>query len=102
MLVKLPDLPVLLRSHAMKKADDKQKCLACLAAPGAHLALGVLCAAMALPWGLKAAALAPVGIGFAKGLLDHCSAHDADPAHLAWVIAGAAVAVGAARMLGLG
>ncbi|MDB5843217.1 MAG: hypothetical protein JWP79_527, partial [Polaromonas sp.] len=53
------------------------------------------------PFGLRSAALAPIAIGFAKGIFDHYARGDADPAHFAWIIAGAALVVGFAKLAGL-
>ena len=70
-------------------------------APSVHLLIGMVCAAMALPFGLRAAALVPIAIGFAKGIFDHYARDDADPAHFAWIVAGAVLVVGSVKLAGL-
>jgi len=101
MLVKLSDLRIFFPLRSTEKAERKQKWRTYATAPSVHLAIGMVCAAMALPFGLQAAALAPIAIGFAKGVFDHRARNDADPANLAWVIAGAALVVGFAKLAGL-
>ena len=102
MLVKLPDLCVVLPLRSTAKPDKKQKWRAYATAPFVHLVIGVVCAAMALPFGLRAAALAPVAIGFVKGIFDHHARKDANPANFAWILAGAALVVGFVKLAGLG
>ncbi|MDB5779531.1 MAG: hypothetical protein JWP93_1896 [Polaromonas sp.] len=82
-------------------ADEKQNWRLHATEPCFHVLIGVVCAAMALPFGLRAAALAPVAIGFAKGIFDHYARDAADPAHFAWIIAGAAMVVGFVKLAGL-
>lgn len=92
---------VLLASGSAGKVVEKQNWRHYATAPGVHLLLGLVCAAVALPFGLSAAALVPVAMGFAKGIFDHCVQGDADPAHLAWTIAGAVLVVGCVKLGGL-
>ena len=54
---------------------------------------GFTCAAIASPFGIIAAALAPVLLGFSKEMYCHFTRRHADPENLAWVIAGAATFV---------
>ena len=51
------------------------------------------CAAIASLFGIIAAALVPVMLGFAKEMYMHFSSRNADAENLAWVIAGAATVV---------
>ena len=92
---------VVLASVPAEKTDEQQNWRLQAAAPCAHLLIGAVCAALTLPFGLRAAALAPVALGFAKGMFDHHAAEDADPANFAWVIAGAVLVVGTAKLAGL-
>lgn len=75
----------------------------CIRAPAScvYVLIGVVCAAMALPFGLKAAALAPVAVGFAKAIFEHYAKGDADPANFAWIIAGAVQVIGFVKLAGL-
>lgn len=90
-----------LTSGPAKKTGKKQNRRLHATAPCVHLLIGAACAALALPFGLRAAALAPVALGFAKGIFDHCARDDANPANFAWIMAGAALVVGAAKLAGL-
>lgn len=92
---------VFLASVPAEKTDEQQNWRLHAAAPCAHLLIGAACAALTLPFGLRAAALAPVALGLAQGMFDHHAAQDADPANFAWVIAGAALVVGAVKLAGL-
>ena len=94
-------LSVLWASDPMASAVEKQNWRLLATLPCVHLLLGVVCAAMALPFGLKAAVLAPVAIGFAKGIFDRYIKGEADPANFAWVIAGAALVVAFVKLVGL-
>ena len=58
-----------------------------------HFLAGAVGAALALPLGITAAALAPVLLGFLKEMYLHLTGRHADPGNLAWVIAGAATFV---------
>lgn len=58
-----------------------------------HFFAGLACAAIASPFGIIAAALAPVVLGFSKEIYCHFTRKHADPENLAWVIAGAATFV---------
>lgn len=58
-----------------------------------HFFAGVACAAMALPFGIIAAALTPVVIGFAKEICLHFTGKKADANNFAWMIVGAATFV---------
>lgn len=51
------------------------------------------CAVIALPFGMIAAALAPVVIGFVVELYHHIVSRTANSANFAWMIAGAATFV---------
>ena len=51
---------------------------------------GMACSAIASPFGIVAAALAPVILGFAEEMYVHFFHKNANAANLAWVIAGAA------------
>lgn len=66
-----------------------------------HFFAGIACSAMASPFGIVAAALAPVVLGFAKEMYLHFTRRMADAQNLAWVLAGAATFVLALRMLSL-
>lgn len=55
-----------------------------------HFLAGAACAAIASPFGIVAAALAPVLLGFSKEMYCHFTRRHAVPDNLAWVIAGAA------------
>ncbi|NDP63109.1 hypothetical protein [Polaromonas sp.] len=92
---------VLLASCIAEKTDEQQNWRLHAAAPCVHLLIGAACAAVTLPFGLRAAVLAPVALGFAKGILNHHAGKDADPANLVWIIAGAALVVGVAKLAGL-
>ena len=101
-MVTQPSYPsVVLASVPAEKTDEQQNWRLHAVAPCAHLLIGAACAAVTLPFGLRAAALVPVAMGFANGILDHHAGKDADPANFAWVIAGAALVVGAAKLAGL-
>ena len=101
MFTKPSYLSVLLPLGSTGKVDEKQNWRIHATAPCVYLLIGVVCAALALPFGLRAAALAPVAIGFAKGVFDHYARNDADPANFAWIIAGAVLAVGFVKLAGL-
>ena len=58
-----------------------------------HFFVGLACAAIASPFGIIAAALAPVVLGFIKEIYLHFIRRQANPDNLAWVIAGAATFV---------
>lgn len=60
---------------------------------------GMACAAIALPFGIMAAVLAPAIIGFAKELHAHFVRGSADPGNLAWMIAGGATFVTFVKLL---
>ena len=55
-----------------------------------HFLAGMASAAMAAPFGIIAAALTPVAIGFAKEIYMHFTGKASDLSHFAWLIAGAA------------
>lgn len=59
-----------------------------------HLLAGAVLAAMALPFGLPAAALVPVVIGFAKELADPYLGGQRDAGDFACTVAGAAAYLG--------
>lgn len=101
MFTKPSYLSVLWASGSAGNVVEKHSRRLHVAAPCIYLLLGVVCAAMALPFGLGAAALAPVAIGFAKGIFDRYAGKDADPANFAWVIAGTALVVGFVKLAGL-
>ena len=56
-----------------------------------HFFAGMACSAIASPFGIVAAALAPVLLGFAKEMYFHFTHKNAE--NFAWVIAGAATFV---------
>ena len=58
-----------------------------------HFLAGMACAAIASPFGIVAAALTPVVLGFAKEMYFHFTRRNADAENFAWVIAGAATFV---------
>ncbi len=58
-----------------------------------HFFSGMACAALASPFGVIAAALTPVGLGFAKEMYLHFTGQGADAENFAWTIAGAATFV---------
>ena len=58
-----------------------------------HFLAGMACAALALPFGIIAAVLAPVLLGFVKEIYLHFTRQSADAANLAWLLAGAATLV---------
>lgn len=64
-----------------------------------HFFAGMACAALALPFGMVAAVLAPVLLGFVKELYLHFTRKGADAAHFAWLLAGAATLVLCARLV---
>ena len=66
--------------------------------PFANFLAGVVFAFMALPFGIIAAALAPVVIGFAKEIYNHFASRAANPANFAWMIAGAATSVACIKL----
>ena len=66
-----------------------------------HFFAGMACSAIASPFGIAAAALAPVMLGFAKEMHVHFFHKNANAANLAWVIAGAATFVLCLRLLPL-
>ena len=66
-----------------------------------HFFAGMACSAIASPFGIVAAALAPVMLGFTKEMHVHFSHKNANAANLAWVIAGAATFVLCLRLLPL-
>ena len=67
--------------------------------PFAYFLAGVVCALIALPFGIIAAALAPVAAGFTKELYNHFTGKSANPANLAWMIAGAAAFVACIQLI---
>lgn len=64
-----------------------------------HFFAGLACAALASPFGLIAAALAPVVLGFVKEIYLHVARRNTDPENLAWMIAGAASVVLCIKLL---
>ncbi|NDP61881.1 hypothetical protein [Polaromonas sp.] len=58
-----------------------------------HFFAGMACAALASPFGIIAAALTPVGLGFAKEMYLHFTGQGGDAENFAWTIAGAATFV---------
>lgn len=58
-----------------------------------HFFTGVACAALASPFGIVAAALAPVALGFAKEMYLHFTGHGANAEIFAWTLLGAAIFV---------
>lgn len=64
-----------------------------------HFLAGVACAALALPFGIIAAALAPVLLGFVKEIYLHFNRKDADATNFAWLLAGAATLVLCVRLV---
>ena len=58
-----------------------------------HFFAGLACAAIASPFGIIAAALSPVVLGFIKEIYLHFTRRHANPENLAWMIAGAATFV---------
>ena len=64
-----------------------------------HFFAGMACSAMASPFGIVAAALAPVVLGFAKEMYFHFARKNADAENLAWVVAGAATFVLGLRLM---
>ena len=58
-----------------------------------HFVAGMACSAIASPFGIITAALAPVVLGFAKEMYFHFARRNADAENFAWVIAGAATFV---------
>ena len=101
MFTKPSYLSVFPASSPAQKADEKQNWRFHAAAPCAHILIGAVCAAVTLPFGLTAAALVPVALGFVKGVLDHHAGGDAGPANFVWIIAGAALVAGAVKLAGL-
>jgi hypothetical protein len=101
MFTKPSYLSVLLASGPAVKNDEKQSWRLHATAPCLSLLIGAACAAITLPFGLRAAALTPLAIGFAKEIFDHHAADDADPANFAWIVVGAALVVGAVKLAGL-
>lgn len=67
--------------------------------PFANFLAGVVFAFIALPFGIIAAALAPVAVGFIKELYSHFTQRSANPANLAWMIAGAAAFVACIKLI---
>ena len=66
-----------------------------------HFFAGMACSAIASPFGIIAAALVPVTLGFAKEIFVHFSGKSTNPEKLAWVIAGAATFVLCLKLLPL-
>ena len=58
-----------------------------------HFLAGMACVAIASPFGIIAAALTPVVLGFAKEMYFHFTRRNANAENFAWVIAGAATFV---------
>ena len=58
-----------------------------------HFLGGMACSAIASPFGIIAAALAPVVLGLAKEMYVHFTRRSGDAENFAWVIAGAATFV---------
>jgi len=58
-----------------------------------HFFAGMACAALASPFGIIAAALTPVALGFAKEMYLHFTGQRANAENFAWTIAGAATFV---------
>ena len=66
-----------------------------------HFFAGMACSAIASPFGIVAAVLAPVMLGFAKEMYVHFFHKNANAENLAWVIAGTATFVLCLRLLSL-
>jgi len=64
-----------------------------------HFLAGVAIAGLSLPFGIVAACLVPVAIGFAKEMIDPYVGGQRDPVDFAYTIAGAAVFVGWIKVL---
>lgn len=92
---------LLLTSGSTRKTHVKQSWRLHATAPSAHLLIGVVISAMALPLGLNAAVLAPVAAGFAKGMFCHFCGDEGVPTHFAWIILGSAIVACFARLNGL-
>jgi len=60
---------------------------------------GAACVAIALPFGIIAAALAPVVFGFAIEMYLHFTRRGADANNFAWMIAGAATFIVCFKLL---
>ena len=58
-----------------------------------HFLAGMACAAIASPFGIVAAALVPVALGFAKELYLHFSGQGGNAENFSWTIAGGATLV---------
>ena len=65
----------------------------------AYFLAGMVCAAIALPFGLIPAALTPVFIGFAKALYDHSVGGTAGLTNFAWMLAGDAAFLAGIRLI---
>lgn len=62
---------------------------------------GAACAAITLPFGIIAAALAPVVFGFATEMYLHFTRRSADADNFAWMIAGAATLVACFKLMSI-
>ena len=58
-----------------------------------HFLAGMACAVLASPFGIIAAALLPVALGFAKEMFLHFTGQGANAENFAWMLAGAATFV---------
>ena len=72
---------------------------ASIALPLRAFLAGVVCAFIAFPFGIIPAALVPVAVGLTRELYRHFTGRCANPANLAWMIAGAAAFVTCARLI---
>lgn len=64
-----------------------------------HFFAAMACSAMASPFGIVAAALVPVMLGFAKEMYLHFTRRNADAENFAWVVAGTATFVLSLRLI---
>ncbi|MDB5745079.1 MAG: hypothetical protein JWR68_3394 [Polaromonas sp.] len=89
-----------LSGMANKRGERKESFLSTFA-PFIYFFAGFICAALALPLGMTAAALIPVLIGFIVEICAHFMGREAKPENLAWTIAGSALFVTTFKLTGL-
>ncbi|MDH6185279.1 hypothetical protein [Polaromonas sp. CG_23.6] len=101
MFTKPSYLSVLWTSDSTGNVVEKQAWCILATGPCIHVLIGMVCAAVALPFGLRSAALVPVVVGFVKVIFEHYAKGDADPANFAWIIAGAVLVLCFVKLVGL-
>ena len=101
MFTKTPYLSEHLTSSLTQKSGREKSWRLYLNTPFIQVLIGLVMAIIALPFGLTAAALAPVAIGFAKVIIDRYVGDNADPTDFVWMIVGGAIGISFIKLIGL-